>query len=108
MFLRVSTYSYSDTHNYLTVHQAHFRLVCHNKQVVVCQYTLINIVIVVVTIEGKDTCIGHLILVCLGIMACPFFLHLQKDNPLGSVDLFECTGIDRSNGKKGFGFDIKV
>ena len=34
--------------------------------------------------------------------------YMQKDGPLGSIDLFECTGIDRSNGKKGFGFDIKV
>ena len=34
---------------------------------------------------------------------------MQKDGAaLGSIDLFECTGIDRTNGKKGFGFDIKV
>ena len=33
---------------------------------------------------------------------------MQKDNSQGSIDLFECVGVDKTGGRKGFGFDIKV
>ena len=35
-------------------------------------------------------------------------IQLQKDNSQGSIDLFECVGVDKTTGRKGFGFDIKV
>ena len=33
---------------------------------------------------------------------------VQNDAPLGSIDLFECSSVVKTNGKKGYGFDLKV
>ena len=39
---------------------------------------------------------------------CTHLVFTQSDTPQGSIELFDCIRVTRSDGKKGYGFSIEV